>query len=167
MVVEIEKSSVSFTDEAHRSLQTSLARLERRIRAKAADEAIKSRGTPTEVTGSDIEKAYRMIVGLTPSGLFDERMQDEHNHWRKAALLRLTSTVYTGFGIFLAIGGIVYPFIRSQLLNPSQRLSVMIAASGVLLAAVGMSMRSYLRYREFRRRENILVRRYPRSSELD
>jgi|SRR5208282_1145133 len=162
MAIEIEKPSVSFTDEAQRTLQHSLLRLERRIRARAADEAIKSRGTPSEVTGSDIEQAYRELIGRSPSDLFEDRMENQSRHWRRATQLQLMATFYMILGLFLTVCGAIYPFIRSQLQNPSVRLSVMITAGGLFMAAIGLAMRTYLRYREFLRKEESL-RRYPRS----
>src|SRR5260370_9524051 len=112
MPVEIEKPTVSFTDEAQRVLQQSLLRLERRIRAKAADHAIKSRGTPSEVTGSDIEKAYRELIDPGPRTLVPDSIKDDRKQWRKSATLRFISRLYVWFGLFVPAAGSLSPFVR-------------------------------------------------------
>ncbi len=121
--VEIERPSVSFTDEAQRALQNSLMRIERRIRAKAADHAIKVRGTPSEVTASDIEKAYRELIAFSNRYVVPSRIENGPKHWRKATSLRLLATVYTWIGALTAVSGIVYPFVRTKLLDPSVRFT--------------------------------------------
>jgi hypothetical protein len=162
MAVEIEKPAISYTDEAQVALQRSLLLLERSIRARAADQAIKSRGTPAEVTGSDIEKAFRDIIGPDPRDMFEEGLQSQREYWRKSSRLQFISLVYTWVGLFLALIAGIYPFIRTQLLNPSVKFSVAFVLCGLLVAALGLSMRAYLGYRGAIRREETL-RRYSRS----
>jgi hypothetical protein len=156
--VEIEKPSVSFTDEAQRALQNSLMRIERRIRAKAADHAIKVRGTPSEVTASDIEKAYRELVAFSNRYVVPSRIENGPKHWRKSNSLRLLATLYTWIGALTAVCGIVYPFVRTKLLDPSVRFSVLTGLAGVVLAALGLSLRQYLDFREAVRKEESLKR---------
>ncbi len=151
--VEIERPSVSFTDEAQRALQNSLMRIERRIRAKAADHAIKVRGTPSEVTASDIEKAYRELIAFSNRYVVPSRIENGPKHWRKATSLRLLATVYTWIGALTAVSGIVYPFVRTKLLDPSVRFSVMVGFVGFILAALGLGIRQYLDFRETARKE--------------
>jgi hypothetical protein len=153
MTVEMEKPAVSFTDEAQAAVQRSILRLERRIRARAADQAIKARGTPAEVTGSDIEKAYRELIGSSGRDLSVQSLQTDRRHWQRLTWLRLVSVIYTWAGFFIALVGGIYPFIRSQLLNPSVKLSVTLAGSGLVVAGLGLTMRAYLKYREAIRRD--------------
>ena len=153
MAVEIEKPSVSFTDDAQRALQQSLSRLERRIRAKAADYAIKSRGTPTEVTASDIEKAYRDLIARGPQDAYRDRLEDGRKLWRRTANLRFIATVYTWLGALIAICGATYPFVRAKLVDPSVRFSLVFGLCGLFISAVGLSFRSYLNFREALRKE--------------
>lgn len=157
MAVEIEKPAVSFTDEAQRALQESLLRLERRIRAKAADYAIKTRGTPSEVTASDIHKAYRDLIVRGPQEAYRDRFEDGRKQWRKTANLRLIATFYTWFGALTAICGATYPFIRAKLLDPSFRFSVVFGLCGLFMAMLGVSFRAYLNYREALRKDRTSV----------
>ena len=161
MTVEMEKPAVSFTDEAQAAIQRSILRLERRIRARAADQAIKSRGTPAEVTGSDIEKAYReLLMGSYERDAVLQSLHTDRKHWQRVTWLRLVSVIYTWAGFFIALVGGIYPFIRSQLQNPSVKLSVTLAASGLVVAGLGLTMRAYLKYREaVRKDEKVIYRR--------
>jgi len=161
MAVEIEKPAVSFTDEAQRALQTSLQRVERRIRAKAADLAIKARGTPTEVTASDIEKAYRELIGSGTRDVFPGKTEIDRKLGRKTINLRFISTLYVWFGVLIALCGVTYPFIRPKLIDPSVRFSVLVGLSGLLVAALGQGLKAYLNYSELLRKEEN-SRRYTR-----
>jgi hypothetical protein len=160
MPVEIEKPFVSFTEEAQRVLQHSVTRLERRIRAKAADNAIKSRGTPSEVTGSDVEKAYREILGSNLPQGFSGRTLRELRVRRKTSSLRFISTLYVWFGVLIAVCGGIYPFIRVKMLDPTVRFSVLAAVSGLIVALLGVVFKAYLNYHDVVRKEEI-PRKYP------
>ena len=163
MPVEIERSAVSFTDEAQAALHRSLVQLERRIRAKAADNAIKSHGTPAEVTGSDIEKAYRDLIESNPRDVFDESTQGSRGNWRRSTRLDVLASLYTWLGLFVAVCGGAFPFIRAQLANPTIRASALFVASGLLLAILGVVMRAYLRYLEVNRMDDRLRHYYSRA----
>jgi hypothetical protein len=146
MVVEIEKGSVSFTDEAQVSLQRVLLRLERRIRAKAADQAIKSHGTPAEVTGSDVERAYRELSQPDSIDSF-QRLVSERK-FRRSHMVRLISKAYIFVGLVTALAGGFYPYIHDRLANPTFRLSAVITLSGLGLSGLGFFLGEYMRQRE-------------------
>ena len=144
MAVEIEKPSVSFTNEAQRALQHSLLRVERKIRARAADKAIKSRGTPSEVTGSDIEKAYREVIGRNTPNFSTDRMGDQI--LRKDRRLQLMARFCIVLGLSSTVLAAIYPFIRNQLQNPSLRFSVILAVGGLFMAGIGLLVRVFALY---------------------
>jgi uncharacterized membrane protein len=157
MAVEIEKTAVSFTDEAELALNRSISRLERRVRARAADLAIKSRGTPAEVTGSDIERAYRDILRPNAGEPFEEKLQSARR-LRKSHTLHFISTVYVWLGLVTAIVGGLYPYIQARFANPTFRLSMAITLIGLALSGLGFFLREYTRQRELVRKEETASR---------
>jgi hypothetical protein len=157
MVVEIEKGSVSFTDEAQIALQRVLLRLERRIRAKAADQAIKSRGTPAEVTGSDVERAYRELSQPDSIDSF-QRLASERG-FRRSHMVRLVSKAYIFVGLVIAIAGGFYPYFHERFANPTFRFSAAITLGGLVLSLVGFFFGEYMRQRELALKDDVM-RRY-------
>jgi hypothetical protein len=157
MAVEIEKAAVSFTDEAELALTRSMSRLERRVRARAADLAIKSRGTPAEVTGSDVERAYREVLRPNVGEPIEGKERSERRA-RKLYTLHFLSTMYTWLGLVIACLGILYPYIHDRLANPTFRLSVVISFTGLALAGVSYLFGQYARQHELARREEMLQR---------
>jgi hypothetical protein len=160
MAIEIEKAAISFTDEAELALNRSISRLERRVRARAADLAIKSRGTPAEVTGSDIERAYRDILRPTPGEPLEEKVLS-NRRLRKSHMLHFVSTVYVWLGVVTAIVGGLYPYVQARLANPTFRLSTAITLTGLALSGLGLLLREYTHQRELIRKEETTARSRP------
>jgi len=160
MAVEIEKPAVSFTGEAEMALNRSVSRLERRLRAKAANLAIKSRGTPAEVTGSDVERAYRDVLRLDIPERYEDKLDDERR-LRRLRRLHLVSMMYMLIGLVIAVAGGLYPYVHEHLGNPTFRLSVATVSAGLAVSGVGFFLREYTRQRDLARKEEAL-RKYSR-----
>jgi hypothetical protein len=174
MPLDAERStpSVTFTEEAELALERELKRTERRLRAKAIEESIRSRGFPAEVTGTDIARASK---DLSPRQILreerfpgrflhpeidvpmDERSiriqakaEAEERQWKKTGFYKI-STLYFWLGFATAIIGLFYPLLHRILVNINQsplwRQSALICASGVMLMFVGLFFRSQFRKR--------------------
>jgi hypothetical protein len=136
------------------ALSRSVSRLERRIRAKAADLAIKAHGTPAEVTGSDVEKAYREL--LTAPDAHEYKLDSQRRRLRRSHMIFLMSTVYSWMGLVIAAFGVLYPYIHARLENRVFRFSMAIVVTGLTLSTVGFVLREYTRHQEAARKEEAL-----------
>src|SRR5205823_4824031 len=150
-------ASVEFTPEAESAIQRVVNRLERNIRALAVDEAVRARGVPAEVTGSDVSKvsvtfdllgAMRMAPRRETSK--ETGAEDLRSYFR--ALLtdtnrrasfnaQLLSKTYMVLGIALFIAGVVYvpftKFIAELSSNAPLRRGSLIASVGLVIALLG------------------------------
>ena len=62
MPTELESSSITFTDEAEIVLRKLLSRFDRQVRSRAVEEAVRRRGVPAEITGSDVQRAFNRLM---------------------------------------------------------------------------------------------------------
>lgn len=159
MPIEAERTSVTFTDEAEVVLRRLLNRLDRQLRGNAIDEAVRARGFPAEITGSDVHKASmgffatrrlapnvrdRIAHGETPSQVFSEFLEVEEKSKRakrpKSSTEKLAS-LYMRFGIAVAFGGLLYaPLLKGFMHlagDPVWKIGLMISVSGIGLALMG------------------------------
>jgi len=93
--------------------------------------------------------------------VFPGRTEIDRKLWRKTTNLRFISTLYVWLGALTAVCGVIYPFIRTKLLDPSVRFSVLVGLCGLLMALLGQGLKAYLNYREVLRKEEN-SRRYTR-----
>ena len=167
---QIEQTSASFTEEAEAAVQKSLHRVERRLRLKALDEALRTRGWPPEVTASDVFKAE---VELRPSrdprnprDLRNLRDLDDRSYLRALEeradflrserppnrrvsrawrLLDTITRVYLVIGVIFAVGGLLYaPLLdRITLLlhDANWKRGLTLSLSGALLVVMSVLFR--------------------------
>src|SRR5690349_12115293 len=57
----LETPTIVFTEEAEAALRRAMMQHERRLRSNAVEFAVRARGTPAEITASDIQRAYNVI----------------------------------------------------------------------------------------------------------
>lgn len=167
MPAELENVSVIFTDEAEAAIKKSLARWERRLRARALDEAVRTRGVPAEVTASDIERAanrlgnrkyiasrgserflahgprdYEILEAFRNSG------PDEARRNRRQTFSSLLAKVYIWLGITGTIAGILYAPIlhryKTLSADPSWRFGLLVAAAGLCMFGIGLAFKVFL-----------------------
>jgi hypothetical protein len=163
---ELQRRSITFTEEAEAALAQKLRRLERQIRGDAIEEAVRGRGAPGEVTGSDINRAYfglfrsrrlppayyRDVIfrGELPPivgrGPVEEDMEPERESRPKTYLERI-GTVYIKVGLIVAVGGVLFPLVArlvSTILHASKQAQggFLVAAAGLLTALFGYVARS-------------------------
>lgn len=170
MPTETERTSISFTGEAELALRRTLGRFERQLRAKAADEAVRSRGVPAEVTGSDINKAFLEIVaihrvpphllnrvrrGELPFEVAEEFLEREKTREKRPQrpkhFIEKLSSLYIWAGVFIAIFGLLYAPIYKTFLgliaDPAWKTGLLIFATGTAVAVVGFVSRFVFRRR--------------------
>lgn len=121
-----------FTEEAKKVLLEEAQRIAKELEQEAISEALRSRGEPVEVTASDVRKARVRFVR------FDRPFVP-----RSDIILR----VYAILGAVVAIGGLFYPFLRPLIISndPTTRFSLAFAVSGLVISAVALFMRSYIK----------------------
>jgi hypothetical protein len=175
MSIQAAPLGVTFTNEAESAIEREVQRFERRLRARAIEESIRSRGFPAEVTGTDVARSSREIATrrkvrggeyLPEAGTVDEVEEIEHRlayqkllhadeqdspevrNWRKSAIYKLL-TAYGWTGVAVAAAGSMYPLLHGAVLslahNPIWRQAFLLSTAGVALAVAGFSMRSYYR----------------------
>jgi|HubBroStandDraft_6_1064221.scaffolds.fasta_scaffold200800_2 hypothetical protein len=171
----IERSSsisITFTDAAELALQQALRRLERDLRARAIDDAVRTRGVPAEVTSTDVNRAYsetrnvsRIVTRRTPylddpdlpphvrEQLYLQhiiRAEGSSEEHRKSASERL-ARAYIIFGAIVGSLGVLFPPLyklgRGLLSEPIWRLGLATSAIGILTALLGVGFQSYLQSR--------------------
>jgi hypothetical protein len=184
----IERSSsfsITFTDEAELALQRVLRRLERELRARAVDDAVRTRGVPAEVTGTDVNRAYsetrsvsRIVTRRSPylddpdlpPHVRDQLYLQHFIHTegtseerRKSASERLAK-MYIILGVIVGALGVLFPPLyklgRGLLSEPIWRLGLATSAFGILTALLGLGFQSYLQSRAAeiaRRRESLIA----------
>lgn len=164
MPVEEVKGSIVFTDEAEVALRRTLNRLERRLRIRAVDEAVRARGVPAEVTSSDVNRASTEVSlpRRLPPGVWSERPPEFGDRlfepgegldaWQipRFTVDRLL-TVYVLLGAVTALIGLIYPWVVEFLAkiqsDPLRRTGLLIAISGLMLALVSALLQRVLRKR--------------------
>ncbi|MGA2475350.1 MAG: hypothetical protein ABSF73_01900 [Terriglobia bacterium] len=162
---ELQRLSVTFTEEAEIALAQRLRRLERQLRGAAVEEAVRARGTPGEVTSSDIHKAYSelfrvrrldadyyrkmMIRGELPpdfaSGLATEDFE-RHREPRRKTYLERMGVVYTKVGLIIAIGAPLFAMaakLSATISHVSKETQVwlLVSAAGLVTALFGYLVR--------------------------
>src|SRR5271157_3217305 len=123
-------SSISFTAEAELAVQRVLRRLERELRARAIDDAVRTRGVPAEVTSTDVNRAYSETRSVSrivtrrgtylddpdlPVSVRDQlylqhvaRTEGTSEERRKSAFERLAK-MYIIFGVVVCALGVLFP----------------------------------------------------------
>ncbi len=140
-----------FTPEAERILAEESSRLVEEFRQQAMDEALRARGTPVEVTASDVRRA---------------RLRFVKREGPLRPLTEMTLRVYAVLGALLVIGGTLYPVIKPLIEkgDPTFKTSLLLAGMGVVLLVTSVLGRYYLRIRnEILSRR--LLERYERERE--
>src|ERR1700674_2117271 len=169
--------TVTFTTEAELALEREVARFERRLRAKAIEASVRTRGFPAEVTGTDVAKSSRDLSHLKTSVSADEEMvhhwslqsaadrryemvarslergeaeDPEKNRYKRTSIYRLFS-IYGWLGVAVSLIGAMYPVlhdvIKGVLHNPDLRQAFLISSMGLGLAVVGFAARSLFKRR--------------------
>jgi hypothetical protein len=162
MATDVPSLSVNFSEEAEHAIQKATARYERRLRAQALDAAVRSRGVPAEVTGSDIAKAdfdlrarreiRRGFSRLEERRLLESRdrgTQTDIEHWIHrppylSALDRVAS-LYIRLGAFTALAGVgILLFYRAYIqvkTDPVSRVGLLVTAAGLGTVLLGYAVR--------------------------
>jgi hypothetical protein len=142
-----------FTPEAERVLAEESAHINAEFRKQAIDEALRARGTPVEVTASDVRRARSRFV-----------RRDAPLYPMTAMLLR----VYLVIGVLLAIAGIAYPTVKRLVESgdPTLRLSAMMGIAGAVLTLISFMGQYYFRARSEAASRKILER-YERDREME
>ena len=153
MPAELENATIMFTDEAEVALKKEMARIERRIRGRAIDEAVRSRGVPAEVTGSDIARAsrtfmyrmYRNDFRSSASGRISESRgirdfvtsEASRHRDRVRTISDLLPNFYIWLGLLTTIIGLLYPpiYYRYRILAQDR-----IWRSGLFIGATGLAI---------------------------
>jgi hypothetical protein len=169
MPPELENASVIFTDEAEAAIKKSLARWERRLRARALDEAVRARGVPAEVTGSDIERASnrlgnRGFVDGRKTVRFRSHSSDEYRFRElRAPELNekqveksktpsaLIAKLYIWLGLAGTFGGLLYApvFHRYKALaaDPAWRIGFLLATTSFCIFVTGIIFKTFIQKR--------------------
>lgn len=132
------QTDVQFTEESRRILVQEAHKLAEDLEREAVEEAMRARGRPIEVTGSDVRRARAIFVK------------------RQRPMLPLTQVVvraYTVVGMLLFVGGIAFPVFREFVWtrDPVVKVSFGISVFGLGLAILGWFFQGYLaRQLEFR-----------------
>jgi hypothetical protein len=166
MAIEAEKQTVVFTDEAEISLRRALHRTESRLRTAAIEEAVRRRGFPAEVTGSDVSRATRVALG-GPSPTVEERNKFVHSPidefmkeqqfieqyrefrkpFRRTGTIDAMARVYGWFGAVLTFAGVLIPSFYTLYKSLSHdfawRIGLMISATGIIMALLSLLLREF------------------------
>jgi hypothetical protein len=150
----LEHASASFTEEAEAAVQKALQRIERRLRGKALEEAMRTRGWPLEVTASDVHRAEfewrprrdssnspreRALLRFSEDkeGALLSNLGARNASRKPKRLLDVLALAYQVIGLFFAIAGLVYaPLLKrvsSLLHDPNWR-------RGLTLSLVGSTL---------------------------
>jgi hypothetical protein len=167
MPAELENTSVMFTEEAEVALKRGLSRLERRLRGRAVDEAVRTRGVPAEVTGSDIERALNKVMNrrylpnrewersfvLHPGqrrvlGGFVTSDPEDRQREHRRSLSEWVARLYMWVGAVGALAGVcyapVYHRFRMLSADPAWRLGFLMAAASFCMFILGLGFKIYL-----------------------
>jgi len=137
-----------FTEEATRLLDRESIQIYEELRDAAINEALRSRGEPVEVTGSDVRKARSLFI---------------KREYPLRPMTEFVLRVYAVLGIAMMFGGLFYPYLRSFLEQSdfSSRIAIMLAFMGLVLTVVSFLSRYYFQaiYKmKFRRKPEIAER---------
>lgn len=162
MATDVPSLSVNFSEEAESAIRKATARYERRLRAQALDEAVRSRGVPAEVTGSDIAKAdfelrsrrdiRRGFSRLEQRRIMESRernLQSEIEGWSHQSpylsSLERVAALYVRFGAFVAAAGVgILIFYRAYVqvkTDPVSRIGLLVTAAGLATIMLGYAVR--------------------------
>lgn len=157
MPIEAERTSVTFTEEAEVVLRRLLNRLDRQLRGNAIDEAVRARGLPAEITGTDVHKASmellatrrlsphvrnRLTRGEMLSQVFPGYIDEKARRAKppKSPVEKIAS-LYMRFGIAVAFGGLLYaPLLKGFMHlvgDPVWKIGLMISLAGIGVALMG------------------------------
>jgi hypothetical protein len=171
-IPDAERKTVSFTVEAEIAIQRFMRKLERGIRARSIDDAVRARGLPAEVTGTDVSRAYTELLVSRPGyrrrAYFDDpdlppqvRGEFYLQEARTAIAKQGSKTeklakVYIAIGIVIGVLGVLFPPLyklgRGLLSDPIWRLGLGISAIGIATAIIGVTFQSFLQSRALRRK---------------
>lgn len=168
MPAELENTSITFTDEAETALSRRLSRFERELRGRAIDEAVRTRGIPAEVTGSDVQRAFDRIMtrrfraardadrafAFHPVAHITREFNMPELELSRRALARRSlservANLYMWLGIVLAIVGVmwapIYHRVKDLLAgDPVWRFGLLLAGGGLASFLVGVLARFFL-----------------------
>jgi hypothetical protein len=165
MPAELENTSITFTDEAETALHKRLLRLERELRGRAIDEAVRTRGLPAEVTGSDIQRAFNRIMSRRylpgrdverTSFAFHPGAQitrgfgisEIEGHQRERNIRRSLServaNFYAWLGFVIGLIGLLWAPVYHRVKNlsiadPIWRFGFLVAGAGLAMSFVGIA----------------------------
>jgi hypothetical protein len=165
MSTDIENLSVTFTEEAESALRRIVARVERQIRARASEEAIRNRGIPAEVTGSDVQRASNRSLrgyGYGTSTHFSRRRLREDSRFgnrriisgpsistRKRSSLERLASLYVWLGVIGLVFGLLWAptssLIKVLWANPAWRAGLVITQAAGVTLALGIAVKFYAR----------------------
>jgi len=158
---EIESSAISFTEEAETALKRFISRFERQVRGHALEEAVRRRGLPAEVTGSDVQRAFnhlmwrhvpprdRSLAIHSPESFFQERFGSPDTETRERDRPRhfyqRLASAYIWLGALAFLGGVIWApashFAARFAGDPAWRTGFYIALSGLVVALLGIVVR--------------------------
>jgi hypothetical protein len=161
------RASIVLTEEAEAALRRVMLHQERRLRAGAVESAVRRRGTPAEVTASDVQRADFMLrrrpaLSQAPSGvvreiaypfrdeqpgIFEYYQAQEEDELRRKKLqslpprIRFLISVYKRIGIALLVAGLPIPFLYDYVSVLMETKGFRIGGAMVLigLAMLGLS----------------------------
>jgi hypothetical protein len=149
MNYQVQPKSVQFTEEAEFVLRSELEQLVNDLRAAAAEEAVRTRGIPAEVTGSDMSRVFENLKGRIATGSPTFEVERTSHFAARAERLRLIAEVYKWLGLVSFIGAISFILLPKILgpnlfSDPSTRLSAMIAVGGVFASGLGFALERFV-----------------------
>ena len=176
MSTETEQTSTVFTEEAETALRRIVSRYERRVRGRALEEAVRARGVPAEVTGSDVQRASLHVVRPTyvpsyaqrrrqerfdfedlPLGMARIRMAERVNAVaRRTTVLERAARLYVWIGAVGTVIGLVwapaYHKVRILSADPAWRVGFIIAQASFAMLVIGVTVKIYSSWIQSRRR---------------
>jgi hypothetical protein len=164
MPAELDSPSATFTEEAEVALRRALMRLERQLRGAAMDDAVRQRGLPAEVTGSDVERAFmrtrRATRQLAPADTeqwwddWNRTFRNQESGTRPGRLQtdvrfpmsQRLATAYIWGGLLLAVCGVLYPPLyhrfKELAIDPTWRFGLVLSATGVATSVIGILVKT-------------------------
>jgi hypothetical protein len=165
MATELENASITFTEEAEVALRRAISRVERQVRGRAVEEAVRRRGVPAEVTGSDIQRAFSRFMfrrisarereratfyggeHLVPSKFTESGIELEQGRSKKKLYERIASGyIWTGAAAML-VGLLWAPtahWVRNLASDPAWRFGFLVTVAGFATLVVGIFVKFYV-----------------------